>query len=163
MNAISENSKIWIYQSSQIFDSNIETQINDKLKNFISNWNAHHQKLNAHYEIRHHLFIILIVDESNILASGCSIDSSVKIIKEIEAQFNISFFNRTLISYLDNDKIEICDNITFQQKIDDGFISPETIVFNNLISTYKELNTNWMIPIKNSWHQKIFTFNEVKN
>lgn len=163
MNTISENSKIWIYQSNQSFDLKTEAQINDKLKSFVSNWNAHHQKLNAHYKILHHLFIIMIVDESSVSASGCSIDSSVKIIKEIEEQFNIHFFNRSLISYFTNDAIEICDTTTFQQKIDSGLISSETIVFNNLITTYKELNTNWMIPIKNSWHQKIFTFNVVKN
>jgi hypothetical protein len=35
--------------------------------------------------------------------------------------------------------------------IENGFLNPETLYFNNLAATKNELLNNWIIPIKDSW------------
>jgi hypothetical protein len=38
-----------------------------------------------------------------------------------------------------------------QYAIGNGFISGDTLYFNNLVQTKAELETNWIIPVKESW------------
>lgn len=158
MNNLNKSSRIWIYQSDRIFDEKTEHEITDILNQFNKNWNAHHQKLHSDYLIKYHAFIILIVDESAVSASGCSIDSSVKIIKEIESKFDLNFFNRNIVAYKKDNEIVLDTFETFQSKIDAGIINSDTIVFNNLINKLEDLETNWEVPISKSWHKRFFNF-----
>jgi hypothetical protein len=41
--------------------------------------------------------IVLSVDDSSLGASGCSIDSSVKFIKELGTELKVDFFNRMYV------------------------------------------------------------------
>jgi hypothetical protein len=38
-----------------------------------------------------------------------------------------------------------------QHAVDNNYITPDTIYFNNLVATKQELETNWMVPVKDSW------------
>lgn len=158
MSNLNKSSRIWIYQSDTIFDETTEDAITRILQQFNSSWNAHHQKLHSDFLIKHHAFIILLVDESVIAASGCSIDSSVKAIKEIESTLNLNFFNRNIVAYKKEDKILLDTFASFQHKIDCGEVTLDTLVFNNLIHTLEDLDTKWEVPISNSWHKRYFNF-----
>jgi hypothetical protein len=35
--------------------------------------------------------------------------------------------------------------------LDNYFINPETLYFNNLVATKEQLDNNWIIPVKDSW------------
>lgn len=154
---ISENSRIWIYQSNRIFNQVEESEIQSMLNSFTSNWQAHGHDLAALGEVLHHQFIVLSVDEEIAGATGCSIDKSVSLMKEIEQKFNINLFDRFQIAYkLDNEIIN-CSREKFEENIKNGQIDENTIVFNNLIQTRKELKTNWEIPLKDSWHARVFS------
>lgn len=154
---ISENSRVWIYQSNRVLTLEEELNIQLKLNEFTSQWLAHGNKLAALGEIRHNRFIILSVDENQAGATGCSIDKSVSLLKEIEQQFNLNLFDRFQIAYRDVDKNIInCNREEFENLLSDGKINSNTIVFNNLVQTRKELETNWEISLKNSWHAQVF-------
>lgn len=153
---ISENSRIWIYQSNRILNQAEESEIQAILNNFTSNWQAHGHDLAAFGEIYYHQFIILSVDEQIAGATGCSIDKSVALMKEIEQKFNINLFDRFRIAYRLENELKSCDKVEFEELIKKGVVNENTIVFNNLIQTRKELNTNWEIPFKDSWHARVF-------
>lgn len=153
---INEQSRVWIYQSNREFNINELSQLADILNNFTQSWSAHNQQLKATYEIKYHRFIILIVDESQAGASGCSIDKSVHLVQKIEQQFNVNLFDRLNIAYKKSEFIETANRMDFEQLINDGLISENTIVFNNLVSTYKDYLNNWETPLKNSWHASFF-------
>ena len=154
---ISEHSRVWIYQANRALNPGEVEQIQQKLNSFTSEWLAHGNELLAHSEIRYNQFIILSVDEQQAGATGCSIDKSVKFMLELEKEFNINLFDRFQLAYRNGDKIETINRENFQILIDTAKIDAETIVFNNLVSTRKSLETNWEIPIKDSWHASVFT------
>jgi hypothetical protein len=35
--------------------------------------------------------------------------------------------------------------------VENGFITGDTLYFNNLVQTKKELQESWLVPVKNSW------------
>ena len=153
---ISENSRVWIYQSDRILSPEEVKQIQEKLDGFTSQWLAHGHELLALAEIRYNQFIIISVDEQQVGATGCSIDKSVNLMKQIEQELNINLFNRFALAYRDRKGIQTVNRNDFEKLIETRIITPETIVFNNLVTTRKELATNWEVAFRNSWHAQIF-------
>lgn len=153
---ISEDSRIWIYQSNRVFNEAEVTHIQQKLNEFTSQWLAHGNKLAALGEVRFNQFIILSVDEMQAGATGCSIDKSVKLIQEIEQELSVNLFDRFQVAYRDGENIISCNRQKFEELIKAGKVTEQTLVFNNLISTRRELETNWQVPMKSSWHSQVF-------
>jgi hypothetical protein len=155
---ISENSRVWIYQANRILAQEEETAILQMLDNFTAEWLAHGHALAAIGEVLHHQFIILSVDEQVAGATGCSIDKSVNLMKEIEQKFNLNLFDRFRIAFRQSEDVVNCSREEFEAMIKNGHVNENTLVFNNLITNRNELQTAWEIPLKDSWHAKVFSF-----
>jgi len=154
---ISENSRVWIYQSNRIFNETEKGEIETILTDFTSQWQAHGNQLAAYTEVRYNRFIILIVDESQAGATGCSIDKSVKLMQQIEEQYKVNLFDRFNIAYRQGDDILSAGRVDFESLVQQGVVNEDTIVFNNLVQTKKELDNNWEVPFKHSWHARVFS------
>lgn len=150
------NSKVWIYQADRPFTTTELLEINDLLKNFTTTWQAHGQNLSAGFEIIYGLFIILWVDENDAKPSGCSIDSSVRLIKEIEQKYSVDLFNRFNMAWKEQGEVKVAKREDFERLVLDGTIQNETIVFNNMITNGADLENKWEVPFSKSWHAKIF-------
>ncbi|WP_316816120.1 ABC transporter ATPase [Pedobacter nyackensis] len=154
--SFSPQSKVWIYQSNRPLNSDEVQVIQQKLDDFTSQWKAHGHQLKAKAEIVHDFFIIFTVDEATAGVTGCSIDASVRIVKEIEQAYNIDLFDRFNIAYKIDDKVIVTNKEDFETLVNIKTVTPQTIVFNNLVQTLQEFETKWEIPFEQSWHSKVF-------
>ena len=152
----SENSRVWVYQSDRKLSDNEVEQLQKQLDNFATGWTAHNNQLKAKAEVRYNRFLILIVDESQAGASGCSIDKSVNFMKRIEQEFGINLFDRFNFAYRDGEKVLSAPRHEFEELLKSGKINSNTIVFNNLVATLADLETKWEVPFKSSWHPQLF-------
>lgn len=153
---ISENSRVWIYQANRPFSNSETVQIEQTLNTFTNGWHAHEHKLAAKAEVRYNRFIILMVDESVAGASGCSIDKSSQVIRELEQKYNVSLFDRFNMAYKKGEEVISCSRQEFEGLLQRGEITPETTVFNNTVQTKEDLETRWEVPFKYSWHSVVF-------
>ena len=80
----SENSRVWIYQSDKELNDEQAVRVATLLNNFATQWTAHNHQLKAKAEVRYNRFLVLIVDETQAGASGCSIDKSANFMKALE-------------------------------------------------------------------------------
>jgi len=149
-------SRIWIYQSDREFTEAETVKLQPQLNQFAQSWTAHNQQLKAAAQIIFNRFIVLLVDEREAGASGCSIDKSVRFIKDVESEFNINLFDRFNTAYFEEDQIKTANREAFENLLREGKVNAETIVFNNMVSTLADLQNNWQIPLKNSWHNRVF-------
>lgn len=154
--SFSPQSRVWIYQSDRKFTSAEENEILNKLASFTNQWKAHGNELLAKAEIRYGFFIILTVDESQAGVTGCSIDSSVRLIKEIEQEYHVDLFNRFNMAYKVNGEVVVNSKEDFETLVNIKQVTPETIVFNNMVQNLAELETKWEVPFQNSWHSTVF-------
>lgn len=154
--SFSPQSRVWIYQSDRKFTSTEENEILNKLAAFTDQWKAHGNELLAKAEIRYGFFIILTVDESQAGVTGCSIDSSVRLIKEIEQEYHVDLFNRFNIAYKVNGEVVVNNKEDFETLVNIKQITPESIVFNNMVQNLAELETKWEVAFQNSWHSTVF-------
>jgi hypothetical protein len=152
----SSHSRVWVYQSDRKLTDAEALQIQVQLDNFTTGWTAHNNQLLAKAEIRYDRFLILIVDESQAGASGCSIDKSVNFMKQLEQQFGINLFDRFNLAYRDGEEVLSVPRHQFEELLKTGKINTETVVFNNLAQNLTELQTKWEVPFKDSWHIQLF-------
>lgn len=146
-----DNSRVWIYQASRLFTISEALQIEDILNDLVKNWKAHGTPVKGYANLFFGQFIILMADETATGVSGCSIDSSVRIIQQIEKQFGVEMFNWQNLAFVVKDKVQIIPRQQFSYALENNFITPDTLFFNNVVATKKELENNWMIPVKDSW------------
>ncbi len=151
-NKLDDNSRVWIYQANREFTIDEQVEIAHELTTFITNWTAHQKDLKASFEILLNRFIAIMVDESNIGATGCSIDKCLHFIQKLEQKYKIILTDRLLLAYKENDEIKTLPKNVFEESLQSGKLNADTIVFNNLISKKSELQSAWQVPIKNSWH-----------
>ncbi|HEX8461488.1 MAG TPA: hypothetical protein VF623_08655 [Segetibacter sp.] len=152
----SQNSRVWIYQANKELTAEQTTQIQQQLNAFAQSWTAHNNQLQATGIVHYNRFLILVVDENQAGASGCSIDKSVRFMKELEQQFAINLFDRFNLAYRDGEIIRSVSRNEFEELIKAGIITDNTVVFNNLVQTLAELETKWEVPLKDSWHIQLF-------
>lgn len=148
------NSKVWIYQSSRLFGMGEALQLEPMLEEFVANWKSHGATVKGFANLLFGQFIILMADETATGVSGCSTDSSVRLIKQIEESFKVNMFDRLNLAFVIKDKIQLLPLAQLNYAVENNFISPDTLYFNNLVATKEDLLTNWIIPVKQSWLAK---------
>lgn len=145
------DSRVWIFQANRALTNN-EVQIaNERLRAFTDEWQVHGAPLDSSYSVRHNQFIVLAADESQQSASGCSIDSSVRVLKELQDILGVELFDRNQVAFLLNGSVTLIDRKDLKEKFSDGILNEETLTFNNLAGTKKELETSWLIAARDTW------------
>ncbi|MDG1041103.1 MAG: ABC transporter ATPase [Polaribacter sp.] len=148
------NSRVWIYQSDRVFTEQEVDFISKKATAFIEQWTRHGDNLRGSFTIRYSQFLVLAVDENFNNVSGCSIDASVRFVKELENELQIDLMNKLHVSFRDGANINIVQLAAFQEFAKAQKVTKETIVFNNMVQTKEEFATNWEIPAGKSWHNR---------
>ena len=154
--SLPEDSRIWIYQSSRKFSDDEITEIEKDLVEFITNWSAHGASLEASCQIKYNRFIIIAVNQEVQAATGCSIDSSVVFIQNLEQKYEVDLLDKMNVAFKQGEFITYKTLLDFKKLAKDKSVSENTIVFNNLVNTIEEFNECWEIPASESWHNRFF-------
>jgi hypothetical protein len=148
------HSRVWIYQCNRLFSLNEALEIEELLKEFTMQWKSHGTPVTGEAHLFFGQFIVLLADETATGVSGCSTDSSVRLIKDIEQRYGVNMFDRTTLAFVVKDKIQLLPLSQLQYAFDNGFIDGDTLYFNNLVQTKEELESKWIIAVKDSWLAK---------
>lgn len=154
LDQLSDTSRVWVYQSNRALTEQEQSEISKKLEAFVADWRRHGDLLTASFEIKYDHFIILAVDESSVPVSGCSIDSSTHFIKQLERDYNLDLLNKMNTAFRFGENINIVSLSEFKKFIELNKIDQNTIVFNNMVSSLKELKHQWEIEASKSWHSR---------
>lgn len=121
------------------------------LNKFTAEWRSHGDEVDAYGNLFFGQFVVLMADETRAGVSGCSTDSSVRFIKELGERFRVDFFNRTALAFVVKEKVQALPMSQLSYAVQNFFIDGDTLYFNNLVQTKKELEEKWIIPVKDSW------------
>ncbi|MDP2176219.1 MAG: hypothetical protein Q8K70_09965 [Bacteroidota bacterium] len=150
----SPDSKVWTYYVNGGIPETEMAYIIQYLTEFCFSWTAHNQALKATFEIIDQHFIVLIVDESQNLASGCSIDKSTHAMKHLSEKLQVNLFDRLLLPYLVNGKIETIHFNNLKESYLANTINDSTQFYNLNISKFGELNSAFLLPFYQHWLYK---------
>lgn len=146
-----QSSRVWIYQSNRLFTMHEALRIEEMLKEFADNWMSHGIPVKGYANLFFGQFIVLVADETAHGVSGCSTDSSVKLIKDIGAVFNVNLFDRLLLAFIVKERVQVIPMSQLTYAIENNFVGPDTLYFDNTIQTLAQLRNQWLVPVRNSW------------
>jgi len=89
-----DSSRVWVYAASRPLTKDDKAIAENLLNRFISQWATHGSAMTAGACVLFDRFLVIAADEQKMAASGCSIDSSVRVIKEIGQTISVDFFDR---------------------------------------------------------------------
>ena len=147
-------SKTWIYQSNRTFTMPELFQVEQLLESFTQNWKSHGKPVKGFATIVYGQFIVLMADETITSVGGCSTDSSVHIIKQIEVMHKVQMFNRELLAFWIKDKVQTIPLTQVGYALENGILKKDTLYFNNLVSNKAAMEKEWLQPIAHSWLAK---------
>ena len=152
---LADDTRVWIYQANRRLSDDEVAQLRPVISNFTNQWVSHNRQLKAFGDVFHNQFLVLMVDETQAGASGCSIDKSVYFVKEIEHAFQISLFDRLTFTYKEGDEVKTAHKDDFAKLFQVGKIDEKTLVFDNLVKTKKAFDEAWIKPLGESWHKRM--------
>jgi len=157
------HSRIWVYQADRKISSSEKDIISSELFSFTEQWQVHGQPMKASFKIYFDQFIVLAADEGYNVASGCSIDGSVRTLKGIGSKFGLDFFNKNIIAFKKEEQIELVLFTNLKQKLAEGFWNEKTLTFNNVIGRKDELDKAWILPASETWLKRYLSSEMAKH
>ena len=145
------DSRVWIYQSDHSFTEQEQIEIDELLIQFTDSWTSHGAKVKGFGKLFFNQFVVLLADETASGVSGCSTDSSVRLIKDIENKYNVDLFNRQNLAFFIGENIVQIPLSKLNEAISGNLINAETYYFNNVVLSKKELEDKWIIELRDSW------------
>ncbi len=92
-----DSSRIWLHLANRKLVASEEQFLKEELTVFLDSWSAHGKRLQCNATLLYSQYLIFSVDENIESASGCSIDSSVRLMKQLGKELQVDFFNRLFI------------------------------------------------------------------
>ncbi|MEX2235650.1 MAG: hypothetical protein WD824_26065 [Cyclobacteriaceae bacterium] len=155
-------SRIWIFQANRPLSAAESAILERRLREFTEGWAAHGSPLKTSFTVKFDQFVILAADETHESPSGCSIDSSVRVLKDLEQSLGIQFFDRNQVAFKLGDQVILVPLQDLKQKFQDGILNEETLTFNNLVGMKSELEKAWLVPAGHTWLRRYIP-NELAN
>lgn len=149
-----DSARVWVYQANRSFTQDELEEIKARLDEFLTQWTAHGAQLNAGYDIKYKRFITIGLDQEVNLASGCSIDTQVNFIQQLEKDYNVDLLDKMNVSYKQGEFVAHKTLTDFRKMAKNKAVSPNTIVFNNLVNNKAEYLNDWEVPASESWHNR---------
>ena len=154
---LSPDARVWIYTASRRLTDAEADFTRRQLADFMRSWTAHNQALLARHELVDHQFLLLVVDETQAGASGCSIDKSVHFLEQLGQHLGLDWFERMRFGWVSTEgQIQVADRPEFAALRAAGTITDDTLVVNTLVQKRGDLATQWLIPYRQSWHRRLF-------
>ncbi|MFN4974324.1 MAG: hypothetical protein ACK5GV_03660 [Bacteroidota bacterium] len=144
-------SRVWIYQSSKVLTPESVNLALQRMSDFVHTWTAHGAQVKGVARILFQRFLLLAADESMTQVSGCSTDSSVRMMQHLQQELGVDLFNRTQLAFYQGGEIITLSLSELQAAIDQHLIGPETLFFNHVVGTKEVFLKQWLQPVKKSW------------
>jgi hypothetical protein len=99
--------------------------------------------------------VVLVADETQAGASGCSIDASVHFVKSLEPKYSLEMFDRMQFAFINEEgDVETIHAGKLAEAMESGKITEDTLFFDNLVNNKKDFLSRWLVPFGESWMKR---------
>ncbi len=149
------NSRVWVYTASRPLTDSEAQEAQEALDAFTAKWAAHNQALKATAEVFQNQFIILMVDETQAGASGCSIDTSVHFLEALGHQLGLDLFERMRFAWVQGNDMQFAGRTELAENVQKQTIAADTLMVNTMVTSKRDLEEKWLVPFAQSWHRRL--------
>lgn len=150
---LNSEARAWVYAASRPLSDEEQKVLKENLTSFCNDWTSHGVPVRSSWLIRENQFVILIAEEG---PSGCSIDSSVRMLKQAGAALGLDFFDRRVPFRIGNniELVALPDLSSFLQKQPNA---GQLLTVNTLADKKNVIEKDWLIPVSRSWLSRYLT------
>jgi hypothetical protein len=148
--------RVWIYQASRPLAESELMALLPHLATFADAWTSHGRQLAASVQVLHRQFLVIGLDEEVAGASGCSIDSSVRFVQELEQRLGVQLLEKSRMAFLVEGELRQLTRRELRAAVAAGEVGPDTLYFNNTIATKQQLDEQWPAPAGQTWLASYF-------
>ena len=148
------DSRVWIYQANRDLTDDEVAAIRQHIDRFTRQWVSHNQDLKATGALLQNRFLVLVVDDTLVGPSGCSIDASVHFIRQLGEAFQVDFFGRRDVAISSDDGVQVVSLDELGELYRTGQVTDRTLVYDNLVKTAGLLRKNWVAPLGETWMKR---------
>lgn len=145
------HAKVWVYAANRALDSQEVLAIQSKLDAFTQSWTAHEMPMNALGQVLHNQIVVIALDETQHSISGCGIDKSVKLMKDLGTAFQVNFFDRMQVLVKSSDGLQTHTKQSLQAAIEAGEVDENTLVLNPIVSNLGDFLNKGFVKLSHFW------------
>lgn len=145
------HARVWVYKSALAFTPAQRRAIIERGHVFAGSWAAHGTALDACVDVLLDHFVVVAVDEQQAMASGCSIDKSVRFVQELEKDMDINLTDRMVVLYEKEGGVRTCRVPEVEGLLKSGELTADTVVFDDLVSTRADLDARFRSLLRETW------------
>lgn len=152
-----DDARVWIFASPEALTAEQSNALLERVDSFLEGWHAHGHAVVGGRDWRYERFLVIAADERATGVSGCSTDSLYRVFKAAERDLGIHLLDGSLVWYRDGEEIRSATRPEFRDRVRQGEVRPDTIVFDNTAPTVGDLRAGrWERPMRDSWHWRAF-------
>ncbi len=144
-----DDARIWVFTSDREVSAVEQQAMAAPVLEFLEKWATHGKALTATGAWLNSFQLAIILDQSKVGASGCSIDALTRFMREIGSANQIDWFNR-----MNNMLIEEQGTV---QRIPFTELKnyPNALLFDPLVATLGDIRGNWPLPVGESRYKSL--------
>lgn len=149
--------RCWIFGSSKPLSAT-EPLLKDRLDRFFAQWNAHGAPVAGRWRILDDRFLIVLREPEGAEVSGCSIDSMMGEVKQLEGELGVRLLDSSRIFWRTGDgSVASGTRPEFKALAAAGSIGPDTEVFDTTVTRLADLAPGTFAkPLRDSWHARLY-------
>ena len=153
-----DEARVWVHCFEQELSGEQKDIIQRGLEEFLPQWVSHSTPVKGAFKILSGRFVVTAA-YSQEGVSGCSIDSLLRNFKTFKTVYGLDGLKGGLLFYRDKEeKIQVVDQLKFQELMESGEITSETQVFQTLLSNLGQLRAGeFESHFEKSWLSRIFS------
>ncbi len=153
-----DDARVWVYALSEPLSDDARTRVSERLDAFVGNWQSHGVPVTGAYAIAENRFVLITGYVPDGI-SGCSTDSSVRVMKELREEHDIDGFDRSLVFFRDSKgTVQAVKRADFKALVDAGQVDGNTVVFDTTIQFIGDLRRGgFETSFGKSWHATAFS------
>lgn len=149
--------RVWVYGLDRTLSEGDAGRVREVLDDFVAQWTSHGAPVVGAYNLFENR-ILVIAGYCADGISGCSTDSSVRVVRSLEDRFGVRGLDGSLVFYRGPEgTIDALPRTEFQRRVDAGDVGDDTVVFDTTVQTIADLRSGlFEITFARSWHARAF-------
>ena len=148
-------SRVWIYTADRILTEEEVQLAKNTVQRFVMDWQSHGDPVNGWGDVLHKSVIVLMADETMHGPSGCSIDSSVAMLRTIEKALNIQLFNRMIACVFQDEQPQLLTLSALANAYSHNEVDDNTKIVNSMAHNKANYESDFIQPLGKSFWMKL--------
>ena len=151
-----DTARLWCFGSDRDLTASESETLTGSIAAFVDRWTAHDHRLAAGFDWVDGRFLLVAVDEGVAEASGCSIDSLLRQLQELESKLSAGLADGRLIWYRAADgQVRSVTRDEFRSLAGEKRVGLDTPVFDLSLTRVGDLRSGgFERPASESWHAR---------